>query len=212
MADSGGYKILEKHGRWTITPQKYSRLAEFWQRTPGKLKRIAIQDWMCEPHIIKKTGLDVITHQRNTVASFIDLSNLSSNVNWMPVIQGYTLDEYLRCIDLYYKARIYLHEFEVVGIGSVCSRQETKEAEQIIRRIAAEGINLHAFGFKIRGIERVGDALYSADSMSWSYDARVSRVRSLQCSEAGHSTCANCLNFASEWFHRNNARLVSPDQ
>jgi hypothetical protein len=54
---------------------------------------------------------------------------------------------------------------------------------------------LHGFGVKKTGLTRYGQALASADSMAWSFDAR----RRPPMSGCTHATCANCLPFALRW-------------
>jgi hypothetical protein len=94
-----------------------------------------------------------------------------------------------------------LDTLSTVGVGTVCRRQSGKEGAAIVTRLAAEGLRLHGFGFKITGLRAVGDQLASADSMAWSYAAR--RQAPLPgCT--GHINCANCLRYATKW----RARLV----
>jgi len=119
-------------------------------------------------------------------------------VHIAPVLQGYTLDEYLRCVDLYDRAGVDLTLEPVVGLGSVCRRQGTAEAERIITTLASMGIKLHGFGFKLQGLAKVGRLLVSADSMAWSYDAR----RRPPLPGCRHKNCANCARFALLWRER----------
>src|SRR5690606_9297298 len=119
-------------------------------------------------------------------------------VHIAPVLQGYTLDEYLRCVDLYDRAGVDLTREPVVGLGSVCRRQGTAEAERIIATLASMGLRLHGFGFKLQGLVRVGRLLASADSMAWSYDAR----RRPPLPGCRHKNCANCLRYAMLWRER----------
>jgi hypothetical protein len=153
---------------------------------------------MCEPFILQQTGQTVESHQRHTVSSYVDLVTAAPEIHWLPVLQGWTRDDYFRHLDMYYKARVYLHELPIVGIGSVCRRQHTAEAEAIIRELAGEGIALHGFGFKVRGIERVSHVLTSADSLAWSYHAR----RRPPFDGCSHKNCANCLRYALDWRER----------
>lgn len=77
-----------------------------------------------------------------------------------------TVHEYERCHDLYDRAGIDLTREPLVGLGSVCRRQATGEAHDIIRRLRARGITrLHGFGVKTLGLRRYGHLLTSADCM-----------------------------------------------
>jgi hypothetical protein len=192
--DSGAFSIIAKHGSFDSFPAKEYIAAVRRYFEMGNLQWAAPQDWMCEEWMLKKTGLSIIDHQRKTVASYVDLMNAAPDLPWIPVLQGWTLDDYRRCADLYYKARIYLDELAPVGIGSVCRRQGTGEAARIIRTLAGDGFRLHAFGFKAQGIERAHDFLESADSMAWSRQGRY-----LQMPGHPHKQCNNCPEYASVW-------------
>lgn len=207
VCDPNAFTNVSKHGRHLIAPETLAGIALKFMRWPGRLEWVAIQDYMCEPDVLAVTGLDIITHQRLTVASYIDLMRLAPAAPWLPVLQGFKLDEYLRCVDLYYKARIYLHELPVVGVGSICRRQATREAEAIIRRLKDEGLRLHGFGMKIKGLENVGEALYSADSMAWSFHTRMAQIKLEGCNHKSPK-CSHCLRYALGWHERVSKKLL----
>jgi hypothetical protein len=218
--DSGGFTELQQYGQWTCGPAGYAARVRRYRDEIGALMWAAPQDWMCEPIVIAGgragrltfagTGLTVAEHQRRTVTSLLDLRDLAPEVWWLPVLQGYTTTEYLACADLYAAAGIDLPAEPLVGLGSVCRRQATAEAHQIITALHARGITrLHGFGVKILGLRRYGHLLASADSLAWSEDARR-RARPMpgcpahrpscppRC-RAHHANCANCLRFALAW-------------
>lgn len=95
------------------------------------------------------------------VASFLNLMTLVTDLPWMPVLQGFTLDEYLRCVDLYDRVGIDLTLEKVVGLGSICRRQNTKEAVRIVESLSARGTGLGGFDFRITGLRRVAHLPYS---------------------------------------------------
>jgi len=112
--------------------------------------------------------------------------------------------------DLYAAAGIDLAAEPLVGLGSVCRRQATAEAHQIITALHARGITrLHGFGVKILGLARYGHLLASADSLAWSEDARRRGHPMPGCPphrpgcpprcRAHHANCANCLRYALHW-------------
>lgn len=195
--DSGGFTELSTYGRWQYGPEEYADAATDYSLNIGKMDWASIQDWMCEPQVIQMTGLDVPTHQRKTIASYEKLTRICDEVNWLPVIQGFTLPDYLRCIRYYADAGINLAGFDSVGIGSICRRQGTQEAVDIIRAVADEGINIHGFGLKTKGLERLSDNLVSADSMAWSYGARMLSIKLPGCT--AHKCCNNCPIYALKW-------------
>jgi hypothetical protein len=209
-ADSGGFTELQQYGRWTVTPADYVARLRRYRDEVGRLLWAAPQDWMCEPAVISGgrmgpltfagTGLSVVEHQRRTVLNFVQLRDLAPDLPVIPVVQGWEPDDYLRCADMYWTlARIDLTGFPLVGLGSVCRRQGTACAGQIITRLHTAGITrLHGFGFKTQGLAEHGRTLASADSMAWSFDARA-RAKTLPGHLARHKNCANCLPYALQW-------------
>ncbi|MFJ4731799.1 hypothetical protein ACIP6V_05660 [Streptomyces sp. NPDC088770] len=203
--DSGGFSELQRHGRWTRTPRQYvSDLRRIWECV-GPYDWAAPQDWMCEDLIIHGgtagpltfvgTHLSVAEHQRRTVANFLELRSLAPDLRIAPVVQGDNVPAYERCLELYEKAGVNLRREPVVGLGSVCRLQSTREGAAIVTAMAAHGLKLHGFGFKILGLERVGHLLASADSAAWSYHAR----KRPPLPGHPHKNCANCLAYALRW-------------
>jgi hypothetical protein len=213
--DSGGFTELQKYGRWTIGASEYSDLVNTYHSEVGMLDWVAPQDWMCEPIVISGgvasgqsfagTRLSVIEHQERTVENFIELSG-KCNARVIPVVQGFSIDEYHECIDLYGSAGIDLSHFETVGVGSICRRQGTSEAVDILRTISERGINIHGFGLKREALKNAIQYLRSADSMAWSFNAR--RNGPATCGKMNSRTgepiknCANCYHAAVEWYSK----------
>jgi hypothetical protein len=199
--DSGGFTEIATHGTWANgpTPAQYVARIRRYATHIGRLAWAAPQDWMCEPWLIAKTGLSVAEHQRRTVANYLHLAALGPDLPIIPVLQGWTLPDYLRCVQLYHDAGIDLAAAPLVGLGSVCRRQSTTEAARIVEALHTVGITrLHGFGFKVQGLARCGHLLASADSMAWSYAARR-RPPLPGC--VGHINCANCPRYAYRWYH-----------
>lgn len=194
--DSGGFTELSMHGRWLLPAQDYAAAVTACRDQIGLLDFAAPQDWMCEPFILDRTGLAVREHQERTVANYLDLRRAAPALPFIPVLQGWTLADYLRCADLYRQAGVNLAALPRVGLGSVCRRQSTAEIATIISVLSGLGLRLHGFGVKTGGLARYGHLLASADSMAWSYAAR--RQPPLPgCT--GHKNCANCLTYAARW-------------
>lgn len=196
--DSGGFTELSLYGRWETGPGEYVSAVRRYARDIGRLEWASPQDWMCEPWIVAKTGLTVQAHQRRTVDNFLRLRDLAPDLPFVPVLQGWALDDYRRHIDLYAREGVDLRTERTVGVGSVCRRQNTAHIEHILGTLAAEGLRLHGFGLKVTGLRIGSHHLASADSMSWS--ARGRRVAGgAACGRAGHKSEANCLPFALDW-------------
>jgi hypothetical protein len=202
VLDSGGFTELQQHGTWRIDAGTYAKEIARYVSDVGRMDWAAPQDWMCEPAIIHGgtfkgvrftgTHLSVAEHQARTVANYCDLRALDAPV--IPVLQGFTLGDYERCADLYDAAGIDLTAQPVVGLGSVCRRENTDEIGEIVAAMLARGIRCHGFGCKEGAVRRYGEMLASADSLAWSYGGR----RRGTCTHL-KSRCANHLHWALEW-------------
>lgn len=198
--DSGGFTQLERHGRWTISPADYVAGCRRIIDGVGMPAFVAPQDWMVEPHMLERTGLTISEHQRRTVDNFLTLRDLAPEIPYIPVLQGWALEEYLECWQLYSDAGVDLVTYPTVGLGSVCRRQDTSSAEAIV--LALRPLRLHGFGIKRTGIASYGYLLASSDSMAWSYSGRKRRMPpghpNFACSH-GHEQWQNCPEFALAW-------------
>ena len=191
--DSGGFSELALYGRWTLTPREYVHLVRRYRDEIGGLELAAPQDWMCEPVMLQRTGLTLREHQSRTVRNFQKLQELDDSLPWIPVVQGWTVDDYLRCVDSYDRAGVRL---SYVGVGSVCRRESTQEARAIFTALRSQGLDLHAFGVKTGGLSLYGGLLRSADSLSWSFGARKRNIRLPGCK---HVKCGDCMRYAMKW-------------
>lgn len=196
--DSGGFSELSLYGKWTISPKEYAMNVRRYENEIGNLDFAAIQDYMCEPFILEKTGLSISQHQYLTCASYLTLKNFNPDTNWLPVLQGWCLDDYLRHMDLYNKFNINLSKFKSVGVGSVCRRQSTNEIFEVMKSLKESKINIHGFGVKTDGIKKYKKYLKSSDSLAWSYGARY--APSLE--NCSHNSCANCFKYASLYYKK----------
>ena len=203
--DSGAFTELKDYGEWTMTARDYAGEVRRYAGEVGSMQWAAPQDWMCEPIVIKGgkagretfkgTGLSVPEHQRRTLDNYRELLQIDPELPWIPVLQGWTFADYLRHADRYDLAGFELKQLPLVGLGSVCRRQGTHMAEELIRRLHGDGIRLHGFGFKLGGIRRCSRYLASSDSMAWSINAR----KNPPLPGCTHRSCNSCLTFALWW-------------
>ena len=126
---------------------------------------------MREPQVIERTGLSIREHQEPTVTNYLELRSLVPDLPFIPVVQGWILDDYLRCLTLYKSPGVDLATMPLTGLGLVCRRQSIAEIAAIITELARGGLRLHGFGVKTGGMRMYGHLLASADSMAWSYAA-----------------------------------------
>lgn len=193
--DSGGYTACN-NGGWELSARDYAAEVRRFRDEIGNMEWAAPQDWMCEPHVLQATGLTVQEHQRRTVANYLALRSIAPDLPFVPVLQGFTLSDYLRCYEAYEREGIDLAQEPRVGLGTVCRRQATREVWDIVRAIASLGLRLHGFGVKTDGLAMYGGLLESADSMAWSMGARKKQLR---LPGHSHKNCANCMEWALRW-------------
>lgn len=210
--DSGGFTELQQFGRWTLDAPTYAQMVQLYHHEVGRLQWAAQQDWMCEPVVIAGgqvgpvrfhgTGLSVREHQERTVENYLELRELTS-VQIVPVVQGYTLQEYHNCVELFLSNGVDLSRCPTVGVGSICRRQATKEATEILTSLAIDcRLPIHGFGLQREALLNVSHLIQSADSMAWSSAARYAGT---SCGRINKRTgrpianCANCYHAAKEW-------------
>jgi hypothetical protein len=215
--DSGAFWEVHTTGGFETSARQYAAETRRFHDEIGGLDWAAPQDWPCEDFALTRTGLTVREHQRRSVASILELRTLDPGLPFVPVLQGQTVDDYLRCVDLYDRAGIDLTRERLVGVGSVCRRQHTSEIQHIMWTLARLGISLHGFGVKAPGLALYAGALASADSLAWSYDARrepgVGGKRGQRMFPGhSHKSCANCLEYALAWRARVLAACTGHEQ
>lgn len=194
--DSGGFSEISMFGSWQTKPKDYVIQVRRYSDEIGKLGWAAIQDMMCEPDMLEITGLTTLEHQTRTIDSYETLLSLDDTLPWTPVLQGYSFTEYQQHFDMYIDRGFDLRNSPVVGIGSICRRQTTTTAQNVVKYFHKIGLKLHAFGIKTTGLPYLFPYIVSCDSMAWSYNARKNE-RLPGC--VGHKKCNNCQRFALRW-------------
>lgn len=174
IMDSGAFSEITTHGAYRHGPEEYAAEINRLAKINSGLKVAVSQDWMCEPWIVEKTGLSVEDHQRLTVERYDALLRLVDGVYLLPVLQGYTVKDYLSHIEQYGDR---LKPGAYVGVGSICKRNgDVRQIEAILTAIKKKRPDLHLHGFGLKttalGSGIVRDLLQSADSMAWSFAAR----------------------------------------
>lgn len=195
LMDSGAFTELARFGHHRYSVAEYAKQIERWARC-GKLRRAVTQDYMCEPFILKRTGLSTADHQRLTIERYDALVATVDCAQIMPVLQGYRVSDYLSHIDQYGKR---LPSGSLVGVGSICKRNaRPQEIADILAAIKNKrpDLRLHGFGIKLTalGSREVRALLYSCDSMAWSYrkdeklETADSYIRKVAQTLAGYSS------------------------
>lgn len=163
--DPGGFTLLDKYEDYPFSVENFANLVA---RTRPHC--YATMDYPCEPEINRSCSLasnkDRITE---TVANAIRLAEYENELpgQLVPVIQGYSLEEYLSCIKLYQRfgmIRSYM------AVGSMCRRISNGELHRLIPGIyyAAKSAGcerLHFFGLKLSSsLNDLSYYIYSRDS------------------------------------------------
>jgi hypothetical protein len=219
--DSAGFKKLQMLGAWDSDAEQFAGKCLAVKKHFGpRALWFSPQDWMCEPIIINGgttkdgvfvgTQLSVEEHQHRTVQNFIELREILGDMV-IPVVQGWTVFDYWRCLQMYRDRGIDLTQFERVGVGSVCRRQSTNEAALIMQSIASEiGPRLHGYGFKKDGYRLCGTYMVSGDTFAWSFAGRrrpdethdhiaLSKLPENKGKRGCADDCAQCPQYALEW-------------
>lgn len=176
IMDSGAFTEISRHGGYRHDVSSYAAEIRRWATNgSGRLLAAAAQDFMCEPFIVKITGLSVAEHQRLTIERYDELrAEDTGGVYILPVLQGFEPADYVRHVEAYGDR---LAHGAWVGVGSVCKRNGSPDqvaAVLMAIKGARPDLLLHGFGLKTTALAHpfVRSMLHSADSMAWSFAAR----------------------------------------
>jgi hypothetical protein len=173
--DSGAFTEIKDYGGYREGPEIYAAEVKRWSGNGNLLAAVA-QDYMCERQMLDRTGLTIADHQRLTIERYDALIGCDvGGVYILPVLQGYAAGDYVRHLAMYGDR---LAEGAWVGVGSICKRNGSMRAiEEVLCAIhgARPDLRLHGFGLKktALGSGLVQELLWSADSMAWSFHARM---------------------------------------
>lgn len=198
--DSGGFTELTMHDKWVTTPQQYVDALRSAIQI-GRMKWASPQDWMCEPHMIAKTGLTIEKHQQLTCENFATLQQLAPELPIIPVLQGWEPDDYRKHCTMYEQHGIKLTNYQTVGLGSFCRRANVAGVRELVIDLHQQGLQLHGFGLKQDGLKLFGNHLKSSDSMAWSFTGRMAGRKGINLCGQTHKAkgCGDCWAWAQQW-------------
>ena len=175
IMDSGAFTEVVRHGGYRFPVSEYaSHIKRF--ASCGTLLAAVAQDYMCEEFVLEQTGKTIKEHQDMTIERYDALmAEDVGGVYIMPVLQGYDPQDYVNHVKAYGKR---LNHGAWVGVGSVCKRNSNpKSIESVLLAIhqVRPDLRLHGFGVKTTGLGSsiISSLLDTADSMAWSYGARI---------------------------------------
>lgn len=179
--DSGGFTALNKYGDYPFSVAQYLNLVAML-----KPDFYATLDYPCEPNISrtlhKMTNAERIQATVKNAKQQLDMETMVGFGQCVPVIQGFTLDEYKSCIDAHEKMGT-LRDY--MAVGSMCRRISNDELHRLIPGISeyakqANVTRLHFFGLKLSPqLTPLREYIYSQDSAvaldSYDKQLRISR-------------------------------------
>jgi len=175
IMDSGAFTTILTHGGYPDPVSDYAAEIRRWAGNGNLLAAVA-QDYMCEAFMLEKTGMTVDQHLRLTIERYDALLREdTAGVYIMPVLQGYDPTDYVRHLEMYGDR---LAPGQWVGVGSVCKRNGDPRAVAAVL-LAIKSVRpdllLHGFGLKTTALAHplVRSMLHTADSMAWSFHARM---------------------------------------
>jgi hypothetical protein len=170
--DSGAFTYLLDQGEFPFTVDQYKKYINRF--TPPLW---ACMDYCCEQKVLESTGLSVQDHQQRTTDNGIEL--IDTAPGFVMVLQGWEVSDYLHHIDQVRDEGLLT---KVIGVGSVCRRNATKEILKVLTAIkdnVPDWVNLHGFGVKT-DILRHHEAyrlLGSVDTYAWAYNAQRDYIK-----------------------------------
>jgi len=178
ILDSGGFAFFSRWGDYPFSLEDYLDLV-YHVRDEHPLFRVATLDYPCEPEINRRQLMTNDERIEKTISNAVECVQADKTLPWLPVIQGYTLNEYLDCIERYREVGL---KSDYWAIGSICSRKGSPlQIRQIItgikRQLPTE--KLHAFGLGIPYLEdpQVFQSIYSSDSAAWNWEISGENMR-----------------------------------
>lgn len=200
VIDSGAYTEIRDHGTWRWDEDTYGGMITRFMEDCGPPMWVAPLDRPCEPDVLLRAQATVFEHQDVTLESYLYLAREFPFVPWLPVLQGWSLEDYIRHDAMYRKAGINLAAQPLVGLGSVCRRGSIHPIGVIAEHFARRGYHLHGFGLKTTALRAYASYFVSADSLAWSDQARRTELRLPGCRHEG--PCNNCPRWALTWRER----------
>jgi len=176
--DSGGYQAFTRFSGYPFTVEQYARYVDRIKPT-----FVATMDYPCEKEL---TLLDSRKERiKETVNNAVELADLEEIIGFdaqiVPVIQGYSGQEYIHCIDLYNEVGLPL---DYIAVGSLCKRKNMKEIRDVLLAIkyVLPKSKIHAFGLSLSAIKdfAVVQSINSFDTQAWLWEIKSNKFQGLQ--------------------------------
>lgn len=175
FVDSGGYSMFRKWGNFPFTTDEYIDFVDLLM-DDYPVTEVATMDLPCEPSVNRHTFRTNIDRIKRTI-EYADELLENPNIPWVPVVQGYTLNEYKACVNLL-NGNAGAMSAKTWAIGTLCARKKTGGIRNIVVNLRKEidpSIELHSFGLAINALRdpQVFFSIDSSDSGTWSFNGRA---------------------------------------
>lgn len=206
--DSAGFVAAARYNGFPWCVDEYLDLCAAAPR-----RWFASQDRCVEPEIARDEEA-----VRDRISGTVRLNVLCRNGadergiadRFVPVIQGWEAEQYLRCLD----RMPFAPDYPLVGVGSMCCRHIggdhgiLRVIDELDRSFDGSNTRLHLFGLKSQGMEAVRGhpRVASVDSQAWGIEGRQQARKARR----GKSNAFLATAMAS-WYERQHARLDIPN-
>lgn len=217
MIDSGGApQTIIRHGGHPDSIHDYidylreppTRYGD--DRQDVRIEQFALRDWPCEPDVRQALDLSVEELQYRTLIDHINMMDALERERFdadpVAVLQGWDIEDYLVCIDLFRDHGLLTDK---LAVGTLCGRQNTTVIRNTSWRIARNlpgRVSLHGFGVKQSAL-REPDVLRifdSMDTLAWDQRLRQDTKDGIQQGPVGGSY-GNWI----DWDERGNPRYTA---
>lgn len=176
--DSGGFSFFSKAGDYPFSPDDYLQLVEHPYYGYQPLLWASL-DYPCEPDTCRSHNLS--SNMDRIEATLDHLEYFTKKSTWpglVPVVQGYTIDERLYCLEQMVRKNL---TSSFMAIGSLCAQKSLVKIDEIVTVVGGQaekmGLNIawHLFGVKTSYFQTARTGMkyvFSFDTAAWSLGRR----------------------------------------
>ena len=195
IIDSGAYDfIIKRKAEYPYEPKEYFiDILNLFNNGVIPLDYLVTMDLICNPLNNKTEHKNNLKKIRKTIENTKKLDQLfeqeDPKFKLMPVIQGYSVEEYEMCVKYLIESNILISKKSsdfLVGIGSLANRKKVSEIKAVVKAVSRKfsendykNIKLHLFGISLNAIKNheIAQKIVSFDSFSWTFPYRFGRVK-----------------------------------